>query len=76
MHWFGGGMWGWGIFGMILFWVAAIALTILVIRAITGSSTFGAGTGNHSAREILDKRFAKGELSKDEYLEMKRELSS
>lgn len=31
------------------------------------------GTGE-SAREILDKRFAKGELKKEEYEEMKRVL--
>ncbi len=29
-----------------------------------------------SARDILDKRFAQGEISKDEYAEMKESLSS
>jgi len=33
-------------------------------------------TGSESALEILKKRYAKGEVTKEEFEEMKRELSS
>ena len=58
---------GWvGMILMILFWVAIIWIIIWAIRQFT--------TGKGSSLDVLERRFVKGELSKKEYLEMKKEL--
>lgn len=78
MHMFGGysGM-GFGSgFGMmifmILFWGAIIALVITLIRRTTGQS---GPENSESPYEIAKKRYAKGELSKEEFIGLKRDLS-
>ncbi len=69
-----GSWWLWSIVGM-LFWIALLVALILLIiwlyKKITGQTT-----NNGSALEILKKRFAKGEITKRQYREMKRELMS
>ena len=68
MHWggdFGMGFGGGGIF-MILFWVLIIFGVIYLVKAL-----FGRGPTkeikSESAQEVLEKRFAKGEMSKEEF---------
>lgn len=56
-------------FGMIFWLILFCVLVWLVIKMFSGSEKKG------SAREILDKRYAKGELSSDEYQRMKKELN-
>ena len=68
-----GGM-GMGL-GMFLFWALLLAvIVILVVRALdTGA---GRQRGNDkSAREILDERYARGEIGREEYEEKKRDLN-
>ncbi|MEK6826789.1 MAG: SHOCT domain-containing protein [Nanoarchaeota archaeon] len=63
------GYWGFGSFGMvmvILFWLVIIWLVVRAIRQFT--------MHKESSLDVLEKRFAKGEISKKEYLEMKKEL--
>ncbi|HLC02930.1 MAG TPA: SHOCT domain-containing protein [Anaerolineales bacterium] len=85
MMWWGDGYsWGWMIFGgvmMILFWGGLIALAVVVIRGFTGvgfrsSGGGGSGLGDNSALEILKERYARGEISKSEYEEMRRDIST
>ena len=61
MMWWDGGHWYWGVVMMIVFWGAIVAIVYLAFR----------GSANHehrpSARELLDERLAKGELSEEEY---------
>ncbi len=64
--WFG---MGFGFIFMILFWGLIIWLVIWVINKYTKQ----AGK-TESAIEILKKRFAKGEITKKQYEEMKREI--
>ena len=73
------GSWGWGgmIFGpimMIVFIALIVGAVVLVIRwtGLGGSSVAG---GANKARQILDERFARGEIDKDDYEERKRVLS-
>ena len=74
-------MWGWGwggmIFGpimMIVFLVLIVGAVILVLRwaGLVGSP---ATRSAKNALNILDERFARGEIDKDEYEERKRALS-
>jgi len=70
----GGGMMGFGMgFGaiiMVLFWGAIIWLVISLIDAGTQKSE----ETPESALTILKKRYAKGEITKEQYLEMEKEL--
>ncbi|MBK5223953.1 MAG: SHOCT domain-containing protein [Acidimicrobiia bacterium] len=63
--WGGGWMWLWGTL-MMFSWVAIIAAAIwLVTRARDRTVS----PGSARAREILDERYARGELTTDEYRE-------
>jgi putative membrane protein len=61
---------GFGVLGMILFWGILIALVVgggvLVFRQATGTRLSG-GQDQPTARQVLDKRFARGEISREEY---------
>jgi len=68
MHWFGGGYgmgFGGGIF-MILFWVLVIIGVVYLIKFVSGSGS-EADKPHETAREVLEKRFARGEISKEEF---------
>ena len=74
----GGGMMGFGMgsgmfFGaiiMVLFWGAIIWLVISLINAGTRKSE----ETSESALAILKKRYARGEITREQYLEMEKEL--
>ncbi|MGI1669594.1 MAG: SHOCT domain-containing protein [Neptuniibacter sp.] len=60
---------GWHGFGMII-WLLIIAVVIvLIVKALSGR-----GKALSTATDILDERYAKGEISEEEYLKMKAEL--
>lgn len=61
MMWWDTGHWYWGVVMMALFWGAVVAAVYLVVRGR------GRADKRPSAREILDDRFARGELSEEEY---------
>ncbi|HEX6074096.1 MAG TPA: hypothetical protein VFZ32_02405 [Micromonosporaceae bacterium] len=67
MGWGGGGMWLWGTL-MMLFWVVLIAAVIwLLVRTLGGLP--GTPTSTRRARELLAERFARGEMTVEEYRE-------
>jgi putative membrane protein len=75
-------MWGgWGIGMMLimfLFWAAIIVGIVFLIRwlvtAGSGGQHAATGPSPESALDILKKRYARGEISKQEYEEMRRDL--
>ena len=70
MHWggdFGMGFGGGGIF-MVLFWVLIIFGAIYLVKALLGGGPTKE-IKSESAQEVLEKRFAKGEMSKEEFEE-------
>ncbi len=75
MH--GGGWLGFGLHSLvwILVIVAVIALIVWVIRANSGPGT-AASTGKPrpTALEILDERYARGEIDREEYMARKADL--
>jgi putative membrane protein len=70
-----GGGFGFGGVGMILFWIVIIGAVVLLVRALTGGQWGGGqAVGGRSARQLLDERFARGEIERDEYEEKRRLL--
>ncbi|NJD78503.1 MAG: SHOCT domain-containing protein [Candidatus Methanoperedens sp.] len=71
----GGGIMGFGMgfvaIIMLLFWGAVIWLVISLVNASTKKSE----ETPESALTILKKRYAKGEITREQYLEMKKELT-
>lgn len=65
--WGGGWMWLWGSF-MMLFWVAVIAGAVWL-----GVRPRSSGRSDR-AREILDERYARGELDGEEYRDRVEQL--
>lgn len=86
----GGGMMGWGGLGgyggygmgivgwlfMLVFWGLIIAGLVLLVRWLwdQGRTRAGAG-GGETPLEILKRRYARGEISKEEFDRMKQDLA-
>ena len=70
--------WGWGhmLFGglmMLLFWGGLIFLIVLAVRWL-GSGGAATMAGHKTPRQILEERFARGEIDKEEFEARKRTL--
>lgn len=70
-HMGGNGMWGGGM--MFVFWLMVLVLVVALLWWLIGSSRRG---GAADAREILDRRFAKGEIDEQEYKRRRDALDS
>lgn len=79
----GGGMMGWGGFGfgsfwwliMLLFWVLVIGGVVLLVAALVRQAP-ASDTGGSRALEILRERYARGELTREQYEQMRRDLTA
>jgi putative membrane protein len=56
---------------MLVFWTGAIALIVWAVRA---TSDRPAARGRNGALEILEERFARGEIEQDEFEQRRRTL--
>ena len=72
---------GFGIFGMIfgfmfmlLFIVGSVLLIVWIVKQFAPPGGTSAPPATSNALEILKERFAKGEISKEEFAEMRKEL--
>jgi len=69
--------WFWGMLVMLVFWGGLIAVVVFAVRSFAGGSRRGSGEGpSPDARTILENRFARGEISEDEFEQRKRVLTS
>lgn len=81
----GMGFMGGGLFSMlfmIIFWILVAAAAFFFIRWLIETVTAGGAGGpknrlsaEQDALEIAKQRFARGEITRDEYLEIKQEIS-
>lgn len=60
---------------MIAWLALLVAVIVLVVRWLGGGS-FGVSSPLRTPREILDERFAKGEIDQDEYEKRRKVLGS
>ena len=76
---FGGNSWAWGLamglgwLARLAFWGAVIVGLVLVIRWLT-SATASPGGARESALDILKRRYATGEITREEYDQMRQVL--
>jgi putative membrane protein len=73
-----GGMWGFGVFGMIfvvLFWGMLIFLVVWGILRLTGGQKPSPLESHDSPLEILKKRLASGEVTDEEYEKIRKKIS-
>ena len=61
---------------MVLFWGGIILVIVLVVRSIGSGSAGGAGAPSvgKAPLDILNERFARGEIDKEEFEERKKLL--
>ena len=69
-HMFGWGIWGWLM--MPLFWGGIILLVVWLVREVSGTNS----SQSNRALEILKERYAKGEISQEEFEAKKKDLTS
>lgn len=64
--------WGFGWLFMILFWILVIAGLVALLRWLFGHENRALPT--ERALEILAERYARGEIDRDQYEQMKKDL--
>ncbi len=74
---FGGGGMLFGGLIMLAFWVLIIGGAVWLVWALArgGQFSLGAGVSQQKPLEILQARYAKGEITKEQYEAMKRDLA-
>ena len=67
---FGTGMWfGW------IFWIILVAFIVwLIVNRTNTSQNYNAGHHHETPMDILKKRYARGEIDKQEFEEKKKDL--
>ena len=71
---FGWGGWLLGGLMMLLFWGGLIATIFFAVRAFSGSSRQQSPANSSAALAILKKRYAQGEISREEYEAIRLDL--
>jgi putative membrane protein len=64
---------GFGGIGMIAIWIAVIAIIAVLVKSFLGSARTGESRSS-TPLEILKKRYASGEITRDEFEEKKTDL--
>jgi putative membrane protein len=69
-----------GLLVMLLFWGGLILLAVWLVRAIFSSNTWHRSSPSESgstpsAQEILAQRYARGEITREQYEIMKQDIS-
>ncbi len=80
MHWFDGHGWWMGGWWMVLFWLGVALLFLWGVRQLAGRDESATARHNapppptDSALEIVKRRYARGEISREEYLTLLEDL--
>lgn len=60
---------GWGWLGMGLFWLVPILLILVAVKYLSGRHPDLVGGKSGKALEVLEERYARGEIGREEYLQ-------
>lgn len=69
--------WGhmsWGFGGVFMWLIFLVLIGAVIYFVVRGEKWMKRGQGDETALDILKKRYAKGEITRQEYEEMKKEL--
>ncbi len=72
--WRGGMMWGLGGLTMLAFWGALIVATVFLVRHLDTSTSAADRPRPESPLEIVDRRYAAGELTREQFEQMRKDL--
>lgn len=65
--------WGWmGMILMVLFWAAVIALLVWLVYRLVGGR--GRTDAARSPEDVVDERYARGDIDRETYERMKEDL--
>lgn len=74
----GAGTFGWGpgfgVIFMILFWLLIILAIVALAKWLMGTAGNAGASPSRTARQILDERYARGEIGREEFEQKKRDL--
>lgn len=70
-------MWGLGGWWMIIVWIVVIVGIVFLVKWLVEQGKTGKETSEkeESALEILEKRYARGEINKEEFEQKKKDLT-
>mgnify|MGYP000995354363 FL=1 len=61
--------------GMLVFWALIIVLAVLLVKELFNSNSNRSRDNVHRASQILDERYARGEISQEQYLTMLKDIN-
>jgi len=74
--------WGYGAFGFfhMIFWIIVLGVIIVAavawaVRTMAPSSAHQLSAPRSPGLDLLEERYARGEINRDEYLQKKRDIS-
>lgn len=73
MHWGDHMNWGWGGGIMMILWIILLAAAVYLVVRMARRNGSGPG-GQESALDVLKKRYARGDITREEYEERKKDL--
>ncbi len=73
---FGGWGMGVGLVFMLLFWLLVILGILALVRWLQSPSSRDPAARDKTPLEIVQERYARGQIDKDEYEQKKRDLAS
>lgn len=76
MFWPHMGGWGWVAGGLGLILVIGLIVALVVVLMRSSNSPTGREPGPNQALELLKQRYARGEITRDEYEEIRRDIQT
>ena len=68
-------MMGFGMMGgMLVFWVVIIVLAVLLVKGLFNSNSKRSSNYASTAKQILDERYARGEITQEQYQMMVKDI--
>lgn len=64
----------WIMGGLLVFWALIIVLSVLLVKELFNSNSSRAKDNVRRANQILDERYARGEISQEQYLTMLKDI--